>query len=175
MYKKILLATDGSKHIDRAASILIGFYKKWGSQILIFHSIKHWIEKVSPPSHGWTVPYASGSYLDQLSTSTSSPVLIKGETFPDVKRLSEFEIEHMGESILAEKKAIFDELQIPVKIRLIIKDYPEDYILKIVEKKKFDLVVVGIKGIHSKISQIFLGSVAEYVVKNAPCDVLVIR
>ena len=81
----------------------------------------------------------------------------------------------MGDSILVEKKAIFDELQIPVKIRLIIKDYPEDYIQRIVPKKKFDLVVVGLKGIHSKLSQIFLGSVAESVVKNTPCDVLVIK
>lgn len=173
MYKKILIATDGSGHVDRASSIIIGFYKKWGSQIFIFHSIKHWLEKVSPPSHGWTVPYVADSYFG--ATSTATPVLIKGEEFSNIKRLSEFEIQHMGESILAEKKAIFDELQIPVKIRLITKDYPEDYIQRIVPKKKFDLVVVGIKGIHSKLSQIFLGSVAESVVKNAPCDVLVIR
>ena len=173
MYKKILLATDGSQHANRSASIIIGFYKKWGSQIFIFHSIKHWLEKVSPPSHGWTVPYVSDAYFG--ATSTAAPVLIKGEEFSNIKRLSAFEIEHMGESILAEKKAIFEELQIPVKVRLITKEYPEDYIQRIVSKKKFDLVVVGIKGIHSKLSQIFLGSVAESVVKNAPCDVLVIR
>ncbi|MHA1987872.1 MAG: universal stress protein [Promethearchaeota archaeon] len=173
MYKKILIATDGSKHIDRAASIIIGFYKKWGSQIVIFHSIKHWLEKVSPPSHGWTVPYASNSYFNANTAAT--PVLIEGETYPEIKRLSEFEVQHLGESILVEKKAIFEELQIPVKIRLIIKDYPEDYIQRVVPKKKFDLVVVGIKGIHSTLSQLFLGSVAESVVKNAPCDVLVIR
>jgi len=173
MYKKILLATDGSQHIDRSLSIIIGFYKKWGSQIVIFHSIKHWLEKVSPPSHGWTVPYVSDAYFS--GTSTSSPMLVKEEEIPNIKRLNEFEIQHMGESILAEKKAIFEELQIPVKIRLITKDYPEDYIQRIVPKKKFDLVVVGIKGIHSKLSQIFLGSVAESVVKNTPCDVLVIR
>jgi nucleotide-binding universal stress UspA family protein len=173
MYKKILLATDGSKHIDRAVSIIIGFYKKWGSQIFIFHSIKHMLEKVFPPSHGWTVPYASGAYFD--GTSTARPVLIKEEEVPNIKRLSEYEIEKIGESILDEKKAIFEELQIPVKTSLVIKDYPEDYIQRIVKKKKFDLVVVGIKGIHSKLSQIFLGSVAESVVKDAPCDVLVIR
>jgi len=173
MYKKILIATDGSKHIDRAASIIIGFYKKWGSQIVIFHSIKHWLEKVSPPSHGWTVPYASNAYFNANTVVT--PVLIEGEKYPEIKRLSEFEVQHLGESILVGKKAIFEELQIPVKIRLIVKDNPEDYIQRIVPKKKFDLVVIGIKGIHSKISQIFLGSVAESVVKNAPCDVLVIR
>ncbi|KKM14335.1 hypothetical protein LCGC14_1707140 [marine sediment metagenome] len=173
MYKKILLATDGSKHMNRAASIIIGFYKKWGSEINIFHSVKHMLEKVSPPSHGWTVPYASDAYFS--GTSTATPVLIKGEEFPNVKRLSELEVEQIGENILAEKKAIFEELQIPANTSLVINDYPEDYIQEIVEKEKFDLVVVGIKGIHSKISQIFLGSVAESVMKDAPCDVLVIK
>ncbi|MHA2182116.1 MAG: universal stress protein [Promethearchaeota archaeon] len=173
MYNKILLATDGSSFIDNATSIIIGFYKKWGSQIFLFHSIKHWLEKVSPPSHGWTVPYAGDAYFNV--TSTTKPVLIKEEDSSNIKRLSEFEIQHLGETILIEKKAIFDELQIPVKIRLIVKEYPEEYIQRIVKKKKFDLVVVGLKGIHSKLSQIFVGSVAESVVKNAPCDVLVIR
>lgn len=173
MYKKILLATDGSNHINRAASMIIGFYKKWGSQIFIFHSIKHMLEKVSPPSHGYNVPYASSSYFS--ATSTSMPVLVREDTDSNITRLSTQEIVRIGESILVEKKAIFDELQIPTKIRLITKDYPEDYISRIVKKKKFDLVVVGIKGVHSKLSQIFLGSVAENVVKNAPCDVLVIR
>jgi nucleotide-binding universal stress UspA family protein len=173
MYKKILLATDGSKHINRAASIIIGFYKKWGSEIVIFHSIKHMLEKVSPPSHGWAIPYASDAYFS--GSSTISPILIKGGKYPNIDRISESEVLQIGERILEEKKAIFEELQIPVKIRLITKTYPEEFIERIVKKKKFDLVVVGIKGIHSKISQIFLGSVAENVVKNAPCDVLVIR
>ena len=102
-------------------------------------------------------------------------MLIKGEEYTDIKRLSEYEVQQIGENILDEKKAIFDEVQIPAKTHLVTKDYPEEYISRMVKKKKFDLVVVGIKGIHSKISQIFLGSVAEDVVKNAPCDVLVIR
>jgi nucleotide-binding universal stress UspA family protein len=131
------------------------------------------LEKVSPPSHGWTIPYASDAYFGR--TSTSTPVLIKGEEFPNIKRLSELEVQQIGESILEEKKAIFEELQVPAKTLLITDDYPEEYIERVVKKKKFDLVVVGIKGIHSKISQIFLGSVAEDTVKNAPCDVLVIR
>ena len=173
MYKKILIATDGSQYINSGINIIIGFYKKWGSKILIFHSVKHMLEKVSPPSHGWTVPYASNVYFS--GTSTATPVQIKGEEYTNIKRLSEYEVEQIGANILDQKKAIFEELQIPVETSLVANDYPEEYIERIVKKKNFDLVVVGIKGIHSKISQIFLGSVAEDVVKNAPCDVLVIK
>jgi nucleotide-binding universal stress UspA family protein len=173
MYNKILLATDGSGHINRAASIIIGFYKKWGSQIEIFHSVKHMLEKVSPPSHGWTVPYAGDTFFG--GTSTTNPVLIQEEVPSNIKRLSDLEIEQIGVNILDDTKAIFDEVQVPAKTHLVTKDYPEDFIRRIVKKKKFDLVVVGIKGVHSKLSQIFLGSVAEDVVKNTPCDVLVIR
>ncbi|MHA1987870.1 MAG: universal stress protein [Promethearchaeota archaeon] len=173
MYKKILIATDGSQHINGGINKIIGFYQKWGSKILIFHSVKHMLEKVSPPSHGWTVPYAGDAYFD--TTSTSSPVLITEEEQHNIKRLSDLEIEQIGQNILDDTRAIFEEVQIPAKTRLITKEYPEEYILRNCKKGKFDLVVVGIKGIHSKLSQIFLGSVAENVVKKAECDVLVIK
>jgi nucleotide-binding universal stress UspA family protein len=173
MYKKILIATDGSNHINRAASIIIGFYKKWASEIIIFHSIKHMLQKVYPPSHGWSVPYASDTYFQSISTSKS--ILIEQEKDPKITRISEHEVEKIGENILISKKSIFEEVGVPTETRLITKEEPEDYILKRVKKEKFDLIVLGIKGIHSKLSQIFVGSVAEEIVKKAPCDVLVIR
>jgi len=170
MYKKILLATDGSDHIDRAASIVIGFYKKWGCEIRIFHSIKHALEKVDPPTLGLYLPYSTSGYMDL----SSSPPVYTGDLNPN-NRLRDSEVEEIGRNILNEKKALFEELQVPVKTKLIVKEDPEDYILRIVKKKKFDLVVVGCKGIHSKLSQIFIGSVAQHVVAHAPCDVLVAR
>ncbi|MHA2392167.1 MAG: universal stress protein [Promethearchaeota archaeon] len=173
MYKKILLATDGSNHIDQAASIIIGFYKKWSSKIVIFHSIKHMLEKVTPPSHGINTPYTSEAYF--TSTPSSKPVLVMDEQDPNITRLSEQEITRIGEAILEEKKAIFNELQIPVKTRLVLNDYPEEYILRKAKEKNYDLIVVGIKGVHSTLSQILVGSVADHALKNATCDVLVIK
>jgi nucleotide-binding universal stress UspA family protein len=173
MYKKILLATDGSPLMKRAALVITAFYKKWGSDIRIFHSIKHLAEKVSPPSHGWNVPYTSNAYYSVATASDS--VRIPSEQDQNIKRLTDQEIEMTGESILDGTKAFFDEVQVPVKTRLIIKEDPERYIERIVKKKKFDLVVVGITGLHSKLKQLIMGSVAKYVVANAQCDVLVIR
>jgi nucleotide-binding universal stress UspA family protein len=125
MYKSVLLATDGSDHIDRAASMIIGFHKKWGTKIHIFHSVKHMMEKVSPPSHGINVPYVSDTYF--TTTPTSQPVLVREDIDPNITRLSEQEIINIGESILSSKAAIFEELQIPVTTHLVEKDYPEEY------------------------------------------------
>ena len=173
MYKKILLATDGSVHMRRAAAVITAFYKKWGSEIRIFHSIKHMAEKVSPPSHGWTVPYTSNAYFN-VTTATDG-VKVQSEHDPNIMVLNDQEIEKVGEDILTGTKAFFDEVQVPVKTRLIIKEDPERYIERIVKKKNFDLVVVGITGMHSKVKQVFIGSVAEYAVAHTQCDVLVIR
>lgn len=172
MYKKILLATDGS-HMRRASAVITAFYKKWGSEIRIFHSIKHMAEKVSPPSHGWTGPYTSNAYFNV--NTASDGVKVPSDHDPNITILTDQEIEKIGEDILTGTKAFFDEVQVPVKTRLIIKEDPERYIERIVKKKNFDLVVVGITGMHSKLKQVFMGSVAEYVVANAQCDVLVIR
>ncbi len=38
----------------------------------------------------------------------------------------------------------------------------------------FDLVVVGEKG-HSRLEEIFLGGISRYVIKRAPCTVLVVK
>ncbi|MFX1344985.1 MAG: universal stress protein [Promethearchaeota archaeon] len=171
MYKKILIATDGSTHINRAVPIIIGFHKKWGSKIVIFHSIKHMLEKVIPPSRGLTVPYDANLYL--IGETTSQPRLIKGVNEPEIKSFRFSEVFSIAKNILTEKKTIFDEVQVPVKIKMVKNENPEDYIQKV--GKKYDLIVIGIKGVHSKLSQVFLGSVAEAVVKNAPCDVMVIR
>jgi nucleotide-binding universal stress UspA family protein len=39
---------------------------------------------------------------------------------------------------------------------------------------EFDLIVIGAKG-RSKIKEILLGSICEKVVRNAPCNVMVVK
>lgn len=51
---------------------------------------------------------------------------------------------------------------------------PAQKILRTVEEKKFDLIVVGSRG-HGLLRNILIGSVAAQVVRNAPVPVLVVR
>lgn len=81
----------------------------------------------------------------------------------------------LGKEILKETKKIFDRSHISVESRL-IEDYtPEDYIKKTVEEEEFDLVILGCNGHHSKLKKSFLGTRSLKILKNTPCDVLIIR
>lgn len=156
MYTKILLATDGSENANRAAERVIEFQKKWNSKVVVFHSIEH---HMIPKS----IPFAR-------STFPSQAYAIPTVDYDEIRK----KYEKAGEKILAETKKMFDDAGLPVKTRLIKYEKPEDYIINILEKEYFDLVALGSKG-HSILERIFVGSVAQEVLNNAYCDLLVVR
>lgn len=41
-------------------------------------------------------------------------------------------------------------------------------------EKEIDLIMIGATGLNA-VERLFVGSVSEYVIRNAPCDVLVVR
>ena len=51
---------------------------------------------------------------------------------------------------------------------------PGDMIVSAAEAEKVDMVLVGSHG-RGPVGRLFLGSVSEHVVRNAPCPVLVVR
>ncbi|MEI7744427.1 MAG: universal stress protein [Chloroflexota bacterium] len=51
---------------------------------------------------------------------------------------------------------------------------PGDMIVSAAEAEKVDMVLVGSHG-RGAVGRLFLGSVSEHVVRNAPCPVLVVR
>jgi len=63
-------------------------------------------------------------------------------------------------TVMIEKEVLFGE--------------PYENILEIAEKEKVDLIVMGNRG-FSKIKRFFIGSVAQKVISEAPCPVLVIH
>ncbi len=85
------------------------------------------------------------------------------------------EYKEVDSKILRSKQKIFDNKELAIESRLIEDEYPYEYINRIIKEEQFDLVVIGIKGSHSKIREVIIGSIAQKVVKNTPCDVLVIK
>ena len=148
MYKKILLAVDGSDVSNRAIKKVIKLQKEWNSEVVVFHSVMHHI--IMP------VAYSSG-YAFQMYMNV------------------EEEEKKDGKKIIDQAKIKFQEANAPAKFDLITYENPEEYIERIVEVEQFDLVVLGVKGTHSKLKQAITGSITKKVIKRAPCDVLVVK
>lgn len=85
------------------------------------------------------------------------------------------EYEQHGRDILDKTEKLFEKNNIEVKAQLITDKKPEDFIKEQVEEDDVDLVVLGSKGEHSKLEQIFSGTIAQKVLNEVPCDVLIVR
>ena len=157
LYKKILLAIDGSEDSIRAAKRVRDIGNS-STKVVMFHAIEeHFYEKVPPI----TVPVIGGRTYTPPAVSESE---IKFEKEQHAKRM-----------LKKIKKDIFRASLVPIEIRVIEDEDPEDYILRIVEEENFDLVVLGCKGEHSKLKRVFMGTLATKVLNEASSDVLVVR
>jgi universal stress protein A len=61
-----------------------------------------------------------------------------------------------------------------VRQRLVRKGHARDVILAVAGDAKADVIVMGTHGRHG-VEHLFVGSVAEYVVRNAPVPVMTVR
>ena len=149
IYKKILLAVDGSFHSNNAVKKAIEIQKFYNCRVIIIHSIKD-----------NRVPSDLYPNVDVLYSKYSN--------LEDVYK-------DAGNTLLKYTKQKFGTAEKLVETRLIEKVAPEDYIFQIVEKESIDLVILGSRGQHSKIKKVFLGTVSTKVAKNVPCDVLLVK
>lgn len=83
---------------------------------------------------------------------------------------------HQTSEVKKELKRICD-VNVPsdVQTHLVVHhDFAPDAIVKEARKTKADLIIVSTHG-RTGLKHVFLGSVAEKIVRNAPCPVLVVR
>lgn len=157
MYKKVLLAVDGSDNAKRAAQKVLELKKVVDCEVVAFFSTRH---RMVPPRIPTAVPIGN-TYNYTIPT----------EAYNEIR---EAYIQR-GETILKQTKEIFEKEDLPLATRLIKDENPAKYIERIVKEEGFDVVALGCKGQHSKVEELLLGTVSEKVLNKAPCDVLIVR
>ncbi|MDL0431813.1 universal stress protein [Marinobacter sp. TBZ242] len=146
MFKRILVAVDGSKSSFNAVDKAIALQKLTDAEIYLICVYKH---------HS----------LFEASLSIGRP---EGMDIPD-KVLSDYakEIVNHAKEKAKEKGA--------VKVRGFVKaGRPSSVIVKFAQDKEVDLIVVGTRGTHSDKEGVLLGSVSHRVASKAKCPVLVV-
>jgi nucleotide-binding universal stress UspA family protein len=159
MYKKILLATDGSENSIAATKRVIELAKESKAEVAFFYSENH-----HPIDQEITMPFPK-------SVFGFTSYMIPSDDYRKIKE----SLKAFGERIIRETQMLFENAGIPAKGELIVDRDPADYAKMAVEKDHYDLVVVGCKGHHSRLRKALIGTVAEKISNEVGCDVLIVR
>ncbi|MHA2181932.1 MAG: universal stress protein [Promethearchaeota archaeon] len=151
MYKKIIVGVDGSDHAMKALNKAIELHKRDNSEIVVFHSVIHKFSDFTP--------------------------IMTQNVYPEGKIIYELREDRVKQAheLLDEVKNVFERANVLVETRLEYDIGPQYYIARQVKNEGFDLVLLGCAGEHSKLKRTFLGTVPEYVLNNANCDVLIVK
>lgn len=146
MFKKILVAVDGSKPALKALDHAVELQKLTDAELYLICVYKH---------HS----------LFEASLSMGRP---DGIQIPD-KALSEF-----AKEVVEAAKSHAKEQGSP-KVRGFVKSgKPSKVIVEFAKDKGIDLIVLGSRGTHGDRDGMFLGSVSHRVASTAKCPTLVV-
>ena len=145
LYKKILIATDGSEYIKKVVTHAIELAKLSGAGL---HAV--YVMDI-------IIDYGPKSYL---STDISTEGL---ENF----------LRNEGEEATKYIEEQADEEGLSVE-KWILKGHPAEEILKFADEQSVDMIVMGTLG-RSGIEKFVLGSVADKVIRNSRIPVVTVR
>ena len=156
IFKKILVAVDGSDSANRAAKVAVGLAEKLGAELLVLHAS-------TPPAiyYGTVYPAVSG-----VSPPPMSQKEIDSYYAYTRKVASDIVGEVTGQ---AKKLGINVKSETPEGVSSVAET-----IINHADKNNADLIVVGTRGLGG-FKKLLIGSVSSGVVSHANCPVLVVR
>lgn len=147
-YQRILIAVDGSESSEHALMKAIKIAERNKGELIIAHVFD-------------VNAYALGM-VDTAGISTIDAIGIDVDKKRMEKMLAEYRLKAKEYNI---EKVQTIMVQGTPKI-ILSKDIPNEY--------QIDLIVVGQTGMNI-VERWMMGSVSEYIIRNAPCDVLIVR
>ncbi len=158
MFNKILVALDRSLEAGSVLDFALSIAQPKISEILLLHFIDWQMQDVSP----W------------VGLGTLYDINVSGERYDWSRQRLQQEVETSKDWLdTLSKQAQLQDLNLSYKYEcrvgncnLGIGDCAKEW--------GADLIVIGRRG-HRSISEIFLGSVSNYVIHHAPCSVLVVQ
>src|SRR5437667_1678945 len=156
LFKKILVAQDGSESSQRAAQAALELAEKLKADLVVLHAISsptsYYHSTIASPT-GMSLPAPSQHEIDAYyAYGRKAAMGIVGETESKAK-----------------KKGIHVKTEIPEAVSSVVET-----ILNHATKENVDLIIVGTRGLGG-FKKMLLGSVSSGIVPNAKCPVLVVR
>lgn len=147
LIRTILLPTDGSECSAKAMAYALSFAKQYGSRVVTLHVIdQRWEEQTR---------------------------VVFAEVGQDLAQKIRNGYEEEARRILQEVTDAASKVGVPVESK-VLTGIPSEDITRVAQELPADLIIMGTHG-RAGVSHLLLGSVAEKVVRRAPCPVLTVR
>jgi nucleotide-binding universal stress UspA family protein len=146
VFRRILVAFDGSKDSQKAISLACSLALKFESEVTIVHVF-------SSPSVGYS--------------ATSGMPIPDYKTLEDAKKAAAKEVLSKGLQLAAQEG-------VDAKGELVEAPSVVEALVEFAEDKKADLIVAGTRGMTG-FKKLILGSVSSGLVNHAHCQVLIAR
>lgn len=160
MFKKILVAFDGSDHATWALKKAMQIAKQQGSEIIVYYAIQHNFRSMRT----LPIPFLTNFYQQD-------PLAVNEETEAMVYESHK----NAGRRILKEAGDLLEKADIKHDLVLVENSGAVDAAKELVEAKAIDLVIVGARGVHSTLERLILGSVSSGIVNSVCSNILVMR
>ena len=145
--KTILLPTDGSDCSAKAMAYALSFAKQYGGRVVALHVIdRRWEEQTR---------------------------IVVAEVGQDLTQKIRAGYEEEARRILREAADAAGKVGVSVETK-VLTGIPSEEISRLAQELSADLIIMGTHG-RTGVSHLLLGSVAEKVVRRAPCPVLTVR
>ncbi len=144
-YRRILWSTDFSPLAKAALPHAVKWAEDHGAELVVLH--------VLTPAVTYALPQAGGALWERIGEEA------RVAARPELRRIT------------GHIKALAPQLRIH---RILTDGVPFEQIVRVAERLQCDLIVLATHG-RTGFSHVFLGSVAENVVRRATCPVLTVR
>ena len=143
--KSILVPTDFSKQSQSAIRYGVEFALKFGAKLHVLHAVQDVANFL--PELGFINPAAALSNIEPMLQSAS-------------KSMEEFLKPYKNQGVEF--------------VTHCLQGNPLDEIILLAKEENIDLIILGTHG-HTGLAHLFLGSLAETLVRQSPCPVLSLR
>ncbi len=160
---KILVPIDYSDHSDRALRWGASLAGKYGAQLLLLHVISRASEDLSEggaEKTGALLPFA----LDNPSVYRAPSAQGKVMTV-DLVEMAQSDLKDLAIAKVNESLSVSPTVSV---------GKPAEEILRVAQEEAVDLIVMGTHG-RTGLRHVLVGSVAETVMRIAPCPVFTVR
>lgn len=173
MFKKILVATDGSKHAARAVEAASDLAAKYDADLVVLHVLLHGqpsgeVRKLAEIEYGMELPPRplppaglSGTGGAMVDDSKSIQALYRA-------------IEAIGNKIVEQATQVARDKGVRTVKPLIEDGDTVQWILNCAERENVDLIVMGSRGLGS-LTGLLLGSNSHKVSQLAQCALLTVK